>query len=74
MSEKEAKQGRYGIPLGLGLFAFIMYFGFVREYGEKDRAIMDYLNRDISNKIPLGRRTRIQQQVEEDKEIYDRKL
>lgn len=74
LSPKEVKQGRYGIPMGLGLFAFIMYFGFIREYGEKDKAIMDYLNRDISDKIPGGKMRRIKQQVEEEKQISDRKL
>ena len=74
LSPQEVKQGRYGIPLGLGLFAFIMYFAFIREYGETDRAIMDYLNRDISDKIPNDKMRRIQQQVEEEKKIVDRKL
>lgn len=74
LSPEETKQGRFGIPVGLGLFAFIMYFGFIREYGEKDKAIMDYLNRDISDKIPGGRMERIKQQVEEEKQVCDRKL
>lgn len=74
MSPEEAKQGRFGVPVGLGLFAFIMYFGFIREYGEKDKAIMDYLNQDISDKIPGDKRKRIKREVEEEKQLCDRKL
>ena len=35
---------------------------------------MEYLNRDISDKIPNDKMRRIQQQVEEEKKIVDRKL
>jgi hypothetical protein len=74
LSPEEVKQGKYGIPMGLGLFAFIMYFAFVREYGEKDQAIMEYLNKDISDKIPGEKMRRIRQQVDEEKKVVDRNL
>ena len=76
VSPAEARQGRYGIPLGLGLFAFIMYFGFIREYGEADRGIVDFLNRDISHVVPqTAKLKKIQEQVEQEKKMQpDRKL
>ena len=72
LNPAEVKQGRYGIPLGLGLFCFIMYFGFVREYGENDKAIMEFLNKDISDKVPPPRMKRIKQQIEEGEQMSDR--
>lgn len=74
LSPAEAKQGRYGIPLGLALFSFIMYFGFMREYGEKDKAIMEFLNKDISDKVPPPRMKRIRKQIKEGEQVSDGKL
>lgn len=50
---------RYAFPLGITVFALIIYFGFLRNYGDDDRSVMEFLTQDISAKIPEGRRKEI---------------
>ena len=67
LSESEMKRGKYAFPLGFTLFGIITYMGFIREYGETDRAVMKFLTRDISDRIPPHKLERIKQSLEEEK-------
>ncbi len=50
---------RYAFPLGITLFAFIMYFGFLRKYDDSDSSVVEFLTQDISSKLPEGTRKQI---------------
>lgn len=50
---------RYALPLGFTLFGVVMYFGFIRKYGESDKAVMDSLTGNIRKKLPEDARQRI---------------
>ena len=53
----EKRQGnRFAIPLGLISFAALIYVCYFRKEGEVDESVMDYLTRDITEKIPDDRR------------------
>lgn len=69
LTEEEQRRGRYGVPLGLSLFAFIMYFAFIREYSDRDKAVIDFLTKDISDKVPPHKMARIKQQLKEEEEM-----
>ena len=66
LTEKEQKRGRFAIPIGMAIFGVIVYMGFIRKYGEKDKAIMDFLFRDISDKMSRHTRNRIKKQLEDE--------
>lgn len=73
MDKEQERRGRFAIPLGLGLFAFIMYMGYGRTYGETDAAIYDYLHRDISDKVPPPKMQKIRSQLEEEERLISGK-
>ena len=70
-TEQEQRMGRYGIPLGLTLFGIYLYFGFIRQYGEKDKGVMEFLTKDISDKMAPHRREKIRDQLEQEKEMLE---
>lgn len=70
LTEEEQRRGKYGKQLGLFLFCVVMYFAFIRDYGEKDKAVVDFLTKDISDKVPPHKMAKIKQQLEEEKEMY----
>jgi len=46
-----------------------MYFAYIRDYGEKDQAVVGYLTKDISDKIPPQKLERIRRELEEEKKM-----
>ena len=58
-STNDKRRQKYSIPLGMVMFGVLLYFGFVREYNEKDRKRMDFLNKDISDKLPEDVRKKV---------------
>ncbi len=71
-SEEEVRKSRYAIPLGFSMFAVIMYFGYIRKYGEEDKAIVDFFTKDIGDKIPPRKLKQIKEAIGQDKEISKR--
>ena len=65
LTEKEQRRGRFAFPLGFIVFGVFIYFGFLREYGEKDKAKIDFLFKDISDKIPPHKQDLINKQLEQ---------
>ena len=63
-STKDKRRQKYSIPLGMVMFGVLLYFGFVREYNEKDRKRMDFLNKDISDKLPEDVRKKVYAELE----------
>ena len=53
------RKQRYVIPLGLTLFAVLIYLGFVRKYDKSDSSVVAHLTQDISSKFPEGARDRL---------------
>ena len=70
LTEDEQKRGRYALPLGFSLFAFVMYFAFIREYDDDDKSVVDFLTKDISDKVPPHKMARIKQQLKEEEDLY----
>ena len=68
LTPEEQRKGRFGIPIGLTLFAFIIYVGWIREYGEKDKKKMEYLTRDISDRIPPAAYKKFKKEEEEEEQ------
>ena len=66
-SAKDRLRQRFALPLGLGIFAVIMYFGFFRDYGTKDQSVMGFLTRDIGDRLPDDVRQRIYSEVDQSK-------
>ena len=66
-SPKDRSRQKFALPLGVGVFAVIIYFGFFRNYGTKDQSVMDFLTRDIGDKLPADVRQRIYSEVEQSK-------
>lgn len=66
-SVKDRSRQRFALPLGLGIFAVIMYFGFLRDYGTKDQSIMGVLTRDIGDRLPDDVRQKIYSEVDQSK-------
>ena len=58
---KGVRRQRYALPLGITIFGVIMYFGFIRQYGEMESSAMGFLTQDIHSKLPEGTRERMQQ-------------
>ena len=56
VNDEVIKKRSYAVPIGLLLFATIIYTGFIRRETVKDKKAMDYLTQDISDKIPQERR------------------
>lgn len=50
-SASQRKQ-RYAVPLGIGLFAFIIYMGFFRNYNNTDKSTFQNITRDIRDRYP----------------------
>jgi hypothetical protein len=66
-SSKDRSRQKLALPLGVGIFAVIMYFGFFRDYGTKDRSVMGFLTRDIGDKLPADVRQKIYSEVGQSK-------
>ena len=66
-STKDQSRQRFALPLGLGIFAVIMYVGFFRDYGTKDQSVMGFLTRDIGDRLPDDVRQRIYSEVDQSK-------
>lgn len=66
VTEKEHKRGRFAIPIGMTLFGVVVYMGFIREYGEADKAKVEFLFKDISDKIPPQAYNKMKHQLEEE--------
>ena len=49
---KDRSRQRFALPLGATIFFVIIYFGFVRDYGTKDKSIVGFLTKDIGDKLP----------------------
>ena len=64
---KDRSRQKVALPLGVGIFAVIMYIGFFRDYGTKDRSVMGFLTRDIGDKLPDDVRQRIYSEVDQSK-------
>lgn len=72
LSKEEVQRGRYGIPLGFSLFAILMYFCYIRDEREKDKEVVDYLTKDISDKVPPEKMERIRQELGEEMEMNEK--
>lgn len=72
-SPKDRSRQKFALPLGVGVFAVIMYFGFFRDYGTKDQSVMGFLTRDIGDRLPADVRQRIYSEVEQSK-LSDRTI
>jgi len=68
LTPEERNRGKYATPLGISLFAFIVYIGFVREYGEEDQKKFEFLTKDISDKVPPSTYKKLKEKMEEEKE------
>ena len=66
-SAKDRSRQKLALPLGVGIFALIMYFGFFRDYGTKDQSVMGFLTRDIGDRLPDDVRQRIYSEVDSSK-------
>ena len=51
-----ARVQRFGVPLGLSLFALIMYLCYIRDYGDEGEAVMDFLTQDVKERFPEANR------------------
>lgn len=67
LTEKEQKRGRFAIPIGLAAFGVVVYMGFIREYGHKDKSKVGFLLQDISDKLPPQTYNKIKKKLEEEK-------
>ena len=59
VEKKKLNRSNYATPLGLGMFAIIIYFGFFRKENENDESILEYLTQDINSKIPEEKRNEL---------------
>ena len=66
-SAKDRSRQRFALPLGLGVFGVIMYFGFLRDYGTKDQSVMGFLTKDIGDRLPDDVRRKIYSEVDHSK-------
>ena len=66
---EEMNRGKYALPLGLTMFVFIVYVGFIRKYGEEDQKKFEFLTKDISDRIPPATYKKIKKNIEEEKKI-----
>lgn len=66
-STKDRSRQKFALPLGVGIFVIIMYFGFLRDYGAKDQSVMGFLTRDIGDRLPDDVRQRIYSEVDQSK-------
>lgn len=71
LTDKEFRRGRYGFVIGPTMLAIVFYFGYVREYGEYDRSIMEFLTKDITDKLPAHQAAHIKQNLEEERQILE---
>lgn len=64
---KDRSRQRFSLPLGLGIFGVIIYFGFLRDYGKEDKSVVAFLTKDISDKLPDDVRERIYSELNQSK-------
>lgn len=67
VTSTDDKKGKYAFPLGLALFGFVVYIGFIREYGEKDQERVALLTRDISDRVPPATYKKMKREMENEK-------
>lgn len=70
---RDQSRQKFALPLGVGIFTVVMYFGFFRDYGTKDKSIVGFLTKDIGDKLPGDVRQRIYSEVDQSK-LSDRPI